>query len=48
MKDLAIPASKNSPNIQYDKKKGILSIKGVCHPENVKDTFVPVLKVQLF
>lgn len=44
MKDLAIPASKNSPNIQYDKKKGILSIKGVCHPENVKDTFVPVFQ----
>ena len=44
MKDLAIPATKNTPNIIYDKKRGILSIKGVCHPENVKDAFMPVFQ----
>jgi len=44
MKDLAILATKNTPNILYDKKRGILSIRGVCHPENVKDTFLPVFQ----
>ena len=44
MKDLIIPATKNTPNIIFDKKNGILSIKGVCHPENVKDTFYPVFQ----
>ncbi len=41
MKDLAIPATKNTPNFFYDKGRGILSIKGVCHPENVKEIFLP-------
>jgi len=42
MKDLAIPATKNTPSFFYDKKLGILSIRGVCHPENVKEIFLPV------
>lgn len=44
MKDLSIPATKNTPNIFYDKKQGILSIRGVCHPENVKEVFLPVFQ----
>ena len=44
MKDLSIPATKNTPNIFYDKKLGVLSIRGVCHPENVKELFLPVFQ----
>jgi len=44
MKDLNIPATKNTPSIIYDPKCGVLAIKGVCHPENVKDVFLPVFE----
>lgn len=44
MKDLEIASTKNSPLISYDKKKGVLLFKGVCHPENVKEVFQPVFE----
>ncbi len=44
MKDLEIASTKNSPLISYDKKKGVLLFKGVCHPENVKEVFQPVIE----
>lgn len=43
MLDIVIASTKNSPLISYDKKNGVLLMKGVCHPENVKEVFQPVL-----
>jgi len=44
MKDIQIASTKNSPSITYNNKEGILLIKGVCHPENVKEVFNPVFE----
>ncbi|MFO8021455.1 MAG: DUF1987 domain-containing protein [Perlabentimonas sp.] len=43
MKKLHIKPRKDSPEIIFDPVKGLFTIKGICHPENVTKYFEPVM-----
>jgi len=43
MKKLHIKPKKDSPEVILDHSSNLLSIKGICHPENVTKFFEPVL-----
>lgn len=44
MENLISEGSKDKPRIHFDKKSGILSIGGSSLPENVLETYTPVLE----
>jgi hypothetical protein len=43
MKNLSIPATLSSPQVQGDEAQGLLCLSGESYPENTFDFFAPIL-----